>query len=179
MAQQVSACQIMRKWKRTTKGGQGISWIHSWRIKHCTGSVLAQMEIQSSRSSVAVVTGMAFVAFYDNNRFLAVVNGWVYSASQSMEPWRKMNGDKQYKRLNRVQGIPHKMENKLKKFEIVFICNFNHLLTNNPSSTSVIKCTLHKKHLIMSRLIGSFNLLKRANDRPGFHLTLHWHWVLL
>ena len=56
------------------------------------------MEIQSSRTSEAVVTGMALVLFHDNNRFLAVVNGWVYSAKKSMEHdakilFTKMNGD--------------------------------------------------------------------------------------
>jgi hypothetical protein len=48
------------------------------------------MEIQSSRTSEAIVTGMALVLFHDINRFLAVVNGCVFSAKKSMEPWRKI-----------------------------------------------------------------------------------------
>ena len=119
--------------QRTTKGGQGISWIHSWRIKHSTGLVSAQMEIQFSRTSEAVVTGMALVLFHNNNRFLAVVNGWVSSLIQQINATMTQNSCLQ--KINSIKGLIQYMWSCTKwKLILQLSENYFHLKLQTPRS---------------------------------------------
>jgi hypothetical protein len=91
------------------------------------------MEIQFSRTSEAVVTGMALVLFHDNNRFLAVVNGWVSSLIQQINATMTQNSCLQ--KINSIKGLIQYMWSCTKwKLILQLSENYFHLKLQTPRS---------------------------------------------
>jgi hypothetical protein len=110
------------------------------------------MEIQFSRTSEAVVTGTALFLFHDNNRFLAVVNGWVSSLSKQINATMTQNSCLQ--KINSIKGLKQYMWSCTKwKLILQFVVSdlfCTHVVsdlfcTQNPMKTALVEdrlCTV-------------------------------------